>query len=569
MYIKLAFRNARRSVSDYLVYIVTLTICVTLFYAFLSITSSFYHPDIGAEFDLTALSGAMRLAICMVTLLILFLIRYVNCFMLRRRQKEFAIQTVMGMERSTTARLFFAETVLMGALSVGLGIVCGAVCSQFITAMLLTSYGKPFRLSWMLFPDTVFLTVCFFAAGFLAVGMTNVRAIQKIKVIDMLQAERENDGSFKKSLWMPVMTGVYGVMVLFMLREGIFNLQYDYDVRFALAVRIMFWGNVAAPAVSLAVLGVWGIYSAAVRIHRRVRVSERNREGKGRGFSRVKKQENAPEEPAENGDSKSFGHLVVILPFGALANTCMAANVPGMRMRYMLGLDNGAINQYLLYLVVNLGFLICAFFYLAGGVLTALKEKVPNLKYREENLFFFGQILSKLKTTTKTMTLICMTLSLSCFVFAAAAVLAGWAEGYLEMRAVYDIQISFRYNDVYELGELSQEDYAPVTDFLEEKNIEVKEDRSVSVYLPRKEEFHNRSKYDFPVTAISLTDYNALRRMQGKEAVVLAENEFLTQWKSIATDEEMEEFVGEHRTVETDAGSSFLMLRTTDIVLEC
>lgn len=84
LYVKLALRNARRSVSDSLVYIVTLTSCVTLFYAFLSITSSFYHPDIGAEFDLTALSGAVRLAICMVTLLILFLIRYVNCFMLRR-----------------------------------------------------------------------------------------------------------------------------------------------------------------------------------------------------------------------------------------------------------------------------------------------------------------------------------------------------------------------------------------------------------------------------------------------------------------------------------------------------
>ena len=35
MYAKLVFRNAKRSVKDYLVYIVTMTICVTLFYAFL------------------------------------------------------------------------------------------------------------------------------------------------------------------------------------------------------------------------------------------------------------------------------------------------------------------------------------------------------------------------------------------------------------------------------------------------------------------------------------------------------------------------------------------------------
>ena len=39
MYAKLILRSARRSARDYLVYIVTLTICTTLFYAFLSVSS--------------------------------------------------------------------------------------------------------------------------------------------------------------------------------------------------------------------------------------------------------------------------------------------------------------------------------------------------------------------------------------------------------------------------------------------------------------------------------------------------------------------------------------------------
>ena len=40
MYAKLIFKNAKRSVKDYLIYIVTMTLCVTLFYAFLSISST-------------------------------------------------------------------------------------------------------------------------------------------------------------------------------------------------------------------------------------------------------------------------------------------------------------------------------------------------------------------------------------------------------------------------------------------------------------------------------------------------------------------------------------------------
>ena len=112
----------KRSVKDYLVYIVTMTICVTLFYAFLSISSSYYSPDIGSEYDFTLLSDGMKIAICMITLLLLFLIRFVNHYMLRRKQKEFAVQSIMGMEQKTIGRIFFAETLIMGMFSILIGI---------------------------------------------------------------------------------------------------------------------------------------------------------------------------------------------------------------------------------------------------------------------------------------------------------------------------------------------------------------------------------------------------------------------------------------------------------------
>ena len=81
MYAKLILRSARRSARDYLVYIVTLTICTTLFY--LSVSSRFYRPDIGVEYNFTVLSDGMKVAICAVTLLLVFLIRFVNRYMLR------------------------------------------------------------------------------------------------------------------------------------------------------------------------------------------------------------------------------------------------------------------------------------------------------------------------------------------------------------------------------------------------------------------------------------------------------------------------------------------------------
>lgn len=175
MYAKLVWRSAKRSVKDYLIYIVTITICVMLFYSFLSISSRYYQPDIGSEYDFTILSDSMKAAICAITLLLLFLIRFVNRYMLRRKQKEFALQAIMGMEQRLIGRLFLAETFGMGLLSITMGIALGVFCSQFITAMLLTAYGKSYALSWMLFPDTAALTVGFFVLSFLAVGLFNTR----------------------------------------------------------------------------------------------------------------------------------------------------------------------------------------------------------------------------------------------------------------------------------------------------------------------------------------------------------------------------------------------------------
>ena len=501
MYAKLILRNARRSLQDYLVYILTMTICVTLFYSFLSISSSYYEPDIGAEYDFTMLSDGMKLAICAVTLLLLFLIRFVNHYMLRRKQREFAIQSVMGMEQRTIGRLFFAETFLMGLVSIAAGIFLGVFCSQFITALLLTSYGKQYEITWTLFPDTV--------------ALSNTRAVRKMKIIDMLAADRENGPELRKSRWIWVLTVLFEVFSVWMCVTGVQKVIFYWDSRFALPVQLMFWGNILLPVLSLLWPVLW--------------VLRRRRGG-----------------PST---------LLLGLLLCALLNTIAAASVPALNSRYLLALGGGSVNQYLLFVLVDLIFMICALLYLASSVLIAWKEGAPEHRYKGENLFFFGQITSKLSTTSKTMSLTCVTLVLAIFLFIAAPVLVGWASGYLDTRSMYDVQIFSRYNDVYEEESLPQDSYDEVTAYLAEHRIPVSRDCTFSLYLPERADFHSRVKYEFPVVAIALSDYNTIREMLGYEPISLADDEFATQWKAIATEEDRDIFLREHPQVQTDAGT--------------
>lgn len=514
MYAKLIFRNARRSVRDYLIYIVTMTICVTLFYSFLSISSSYYHPDIGSTYDFTMLGDGMKMAICAITLILLFLIWFVNGYMLRRRQKEFALQSIMGMEQRTIGRLFFAETFLMGGISVAAGIFLGAFCSQFITAMLLISYGQSYRISWMLFPDTVLLTVVFFSLSFVIVGLFNTRAIRKTKIIDMLSADRENEPELKKSRFLPAVTLLYLLVMAVMLVNSVRIRHYYFDPRYALPVHIMFWSNILFPALGLLWPLIWLIFRKRL----------------------------------------DFPRLVAGEVALAVCNAISAACVPGMRSAYLLSYGAGVTNQYIMFVLADLLYVICGVIYLASAMLVIRKNSSPERRYYRENLFFYGQMISKLTTTSKTMTLVCATLAAAIVLFMAAPVLVGWSSGYLDVRSVYDVQIFSRYNDVYDEADLPRGDYDVVTDFLGEHHIEADADCTFNLYLPRRADFDNRRKHDFPVLAISLSDYNAIRRMLGYAPISLEDGAFTTQWQTVATEEEREEFLRERR-IETDAGS--------------
>lgn len=514
MYAKLVLRNAKRSVKDYLVYIVTMTICVMLFYSFLSISSNYYQPDIGSEYNFTVLGDGMKVAICAITLFLLFLIRFVNNYMLRRKQKEFAVQSIMGMEQKTIGRLFFAETFVMGMISIAIGILLGVLCSQFITAMLLTSYGKKYELSWTLFPDTVVLTVCFFVLSYLVVGLFNTRTIRKTKIVDMLAADRENDPELKKGRWIVIVAVLFELFTIWMAVTGVQKVWFYYDSRFALPVQVMFWGNIVLPVAALLWPVLWLIRK----------------------------------------EKYGFPKFIFGLFICSALNACIAASVPALINQYYLPLGAGTVNQYLLFVLVDLIFFICALIYLACNFIVVWKEKSPEHRYKGENLFFFGQVISKLNTTSKAMTLISVTLVLAICLFIAAPILTGWASGYLDIRSMYDVQISSRYNDVYDEEYLPGDDYEVVTDYLAEHGIETDYDCTFSLYLPKKDDFHNRMKYDFPIAAISLSDYNTIRAMLGYGPVSLSENEFTTQWQTIATEEERNSFLAEHTSVMTDAG---------------
>ncbi|MDE5699776.1 MAG: ABC transporter permease [Lachnospiraceae bacterium] len=517
MYIKLALRNAKRSAKDYLIYIVTLTICVTLFYAFLSISSSFYKPDIGQEFNIRTLGNLMKAAILLITLLLIFLVQYVNRFMFYRRQKEFAVQCIMGMEQGVVAWLFFLETLVIGTFVLVIGIFLGAVCSQFVTALLLQMFHKPFQFSVMLFPDTVLLTVLFFFLCFAFIGLFQVRAIQKTKIIDMLHADWENEGTVASDKWISHVIALNLILHLGIGFYGIRTLTYYLTPQYSTTVQIWSIDSIAAPWVMLAASLLWRFFS-------------------------------------KNRTSSQYLYVAGVV---SILELLLMGLLPVFKFRFSLPMDTGAYNIYIAFLVWCVVFIASAFFFLFSKWIAALKEKSVKVRYQGENLFFFGQVLSKLNTNTKSMTVICLTLTVSIALFLLTPVLVGWAQGFLDKRTPYDIQMYSGYAQVENIENLPQSGYQFVDAFLEEHGIVIADNCSFRTYFLNNANFYDGTaadRTDVPVTAIALSSYNKLLAMLGYEPISLSNNEYATQWLSTTNNGSIEQFLAEHTTISTDAG---------------
>lgn len=198
MYAKLALSNAKRSIKDYVIYFVTLTICVSLFYAFMSLSSSHYELITEDSYNFEMLKVMMKYATYMITALEVVLIGYVNKYMIKRRKREFATYILLGIPQKNVAFMFFIETLVMGIVSIALGIFLGTLFSQLVTALILMTADQKIIFSFKLYLDTVIITLLFFTAMFCIIGLLNIRSLSKIKLINMLNAGKKTEYQFKR-----------------------------------------------------------------------------------------------------------------------------------------------------------------------------------------------------------------------------------------------------------------------------------------------------------------------------------------------------------------------------------
>lgn len=227
MLFKLSVKNIQKSMKDYAVYFLTLILGVAIFYVFNALESQRAMKGISESgYQMVQLMVNMLSLVSVVVAFILgFLIVYANNFLVKRRKKEFGVYMMLGMGKGGISRILFGETILVGVLSLFVGLVIGIFASQFMSVLV----AKLFEADLTGYTFTVSVsalqkTIINFCIMYGIVLIFNVFAISKYKLIDLFQAGQKGEKQTMKH------TGA--AVLVFLAAAGILGYAY-YQVGYA------------------------------------------------------------------------------------------------------------------------------------------------------------------------------------------------------------------------------------------------------------------------------------------------------------------------------------------------
>lgn len=221
MYFKLAFKNIKKSYKNYVIYFLTLIFGICIFYTFNSIESQSVMMELNEQKQSAFMMAEQLIGYFSVFIAFVlgFLIVYANNYLIKRRKKEFGIYMTLGMENRSLSKMIFLETLFIGAISLGIGVILGIMLSQALSV--LTAYMFQVDLTKFQFvfsPLGFKRTVLCFSIIYLVVLIFNFISVRKIKLIDLLTASKRNEKPTIKNLWISV--------ILFLVSVGILGIAY-------------------------------------------------------------------------------------------------------------------------------------------------------------------------------------------------------------------------------------------------------------------------------------------------------------------------------------------------------
>lgn len=139
------------------------------------------------------ISGIMSASAFVLIIFVAIFILYSNSFFMRKRKKEVALYSLMGVRKQKIGLLLFFENMVIGILSLIVGVVLGFFLSQLLLSFLLKLMELNIELGLAFSPHAVTETMIVFLIIFLFTSLQGYRVIYRFKLIDLFHASKKGE----------------------------------------------------------------------------------------------------------------------------------------------------------------------------------------------------------------------------------------------------------------------------------------------------------------------------------------------------------------------------------------
>ncbi|MCH4570550.1 ABC transporter permease [Bacillus sp. ES1-5] len=221
----IALRNIQRNFKDYFVYFASMIFSIVIYFTFKALQ---YNSQMEKAAEASKkISGAFQVSSVMLIIFVAVFIIYSNGFFTRKRKKEVGLYSLLGIRKRQIGKMLFYENMLMGLMSLIIGIAIGSVLSKLFLELLISMMGINLNVHFEVPMAAVIDTAIIFFVIILYTSLQGYRLIYRFKLIELFRAEREGETMPKGSVIMALIS-------VFLIGSGYFlALMYMKAVMYA------------------------------------------------------------------------------------------------------------------------------------------------------------------------------------------------------------------------------------------------------------------------------------------------------------------------------------------------
>lgn len=196
MLFKLSLKNISKSIKDYAIYFFTLILGVAIFYVFNAIGDQTVMMKVSSTTAeiIKLMTNVLSGVSVFVSIILAFLIVYASRFLIKRRNKEFGVYLTLGMSKKKISLILFIETLIIGIVSLVVGLGIGFLLSQLMSILVANMFEADLtRFQFVFSPNACIKTLIYFSIMYFVVMIFNTINISKCKLIDLMHSNKKSE----------------------------------------------------------------------------------------------------------------------------------------------------------------------------------------------------------------------------------------------------------------------------------------------------------------------------------------------------------------------------------------